>query len=226
MLFCNTTQCHRCLRFWGSMQVPCWLQECPPELLQENWMFILSTISHLQCRFTEFGSTSNQPHNRRPRVLHRVGELFADINIVNRVLHGGGGVMVWAGISYRQWTQLHFIDGNLYAQRSRDEILMLIIIQLICRHHLMFQHDNARPHVPRICTQFLEAENVAVHPWPAYSPDVRFSGSTCKTAFPAISSNFAQPLKWLIPQSTAWSTLCEWDVSRYMRQMVFTPDTD
>uniref|UniRef100_A0A8K9XEM3 Uncharacterized protein n=1 Tax=Oncorhynchus mykiss TaxID=8022 RepID=A0A8K9XEM3_ONCMY len=24
----------------------------------------------------------------------------------------------------------------------------------------MFQHDNARPHVARICTQFLEAENI------------------------------------------------------------------
>jgi hypothetical protein len=27
------------------------------------------------------------------------------------------GVMVWAGISYRQQTQLHLIDGNLNAQR-------------------------------------------------------------------------------------------------------------
>uniref|UniRef100_A0AAZ3QA78 Tc1-like transposase DDE domain-containing protein n=1 Tax=Oncorhynchus tshawytscha TaxID=74940 RepID=A0AAZ3QA78_ONCTS len=36
----------------------------------------------------------------------------------------------------------------------------------------MFQHDNARPHVARICTQFLEAENVPVLPWPAFSPDM------------------------------------------------------
>ncbi len=28
----------------------------------------LSTISHLQWRFGEFNSTSNRPHNRRPRV--------------------------------------------------------------------------------------------------------------------------------------------------------------
>ncbi len=27
-----------------------------------------STISHLQRRFREFGSTSNRPHNRRPRI--------------------------------------------------------------------------------------------------------------------------------------------------------------
>ncbi len=39
-------------------------------------------------------------------------------------------------------------------------------------HHLMLQHDNARTHVARICTQFLEAENIPVLAWPAYSPDM------------------------------------------------------
>ncbi len=39
-------------------------------------------------------------------------------------------------------------------------------------HHLMLQHDNARPHVARICSQFLEAENIPVLAWPAYSPDM------------------------------------------------------
>jgi hypothetical protein len=39
-------------------------------------------------------------------------------------------------------------------------------------HHLMFRHDNARLCDARICTQFLEAENVPVLPWPAYSPDM------------------------------------------------------
>jgi hypothetical protein len=41
-----------------------------------------------------------------------VGKRFADVNVGNRVLHGGGGDMVWA-ISYGQQTQLHFIDGYL-----------------------------------------------------------------------------------------------------------------
>ena len=58
------------------------------------------------------------------------------------------------------------------AQRYRDGILRLIDVLFICRHHLMFQHDNARPHVARIFTQFQEAENVPVLPWPAYSPDM------------------------------------------------------
>ena len=37
------------------------------------------------------------------------------------------------------------------------------------RLHLIFQHDNAQPHVARISTQFLEAEKVPVLPWPAFS---------------------------------------------------------
>ena len=34
-------------------------------------------------------------------------------------------------------------------------------------------HDNARPHVARICRQFLNRNNVNVLPWPAASPDMK-----------------------------------------------------
>ncbi|ROI47935.1 Transposable element Tc1 transposase [Anabarilius grahami] len=108
----------------------------------------------------------------RQHVWRRVGERFADVNVVDRVAHGGGGVMVWAGICYGQRTQVHFIDGILNAQRNRDEILRPIVVPFIHDHHLMLQHDNARPHVARICTQFLEAENILVLAWPACSPDM------------------------------------------------------
>jgi hypothetical protein len=105
-----------------------------------------STIRRLQCHFREFVSTSNQKHNYRTHVWHCVGKQFTDVNHVNRVPHGGGGVMVWAGIRYRQQTQLHFINGNLNAQRYRDEILRPIVMPFIPHHHLMFQHDNAWPY--------------------------------------------------------------------------------
>ncbi|KAL0159085.1 hypothetical protein M9458_047161, partial [Cirrhinus mrigala] len=82
------------------------------------------------------------------------------------------GVMVWAGVCYGQQTQVDFIDGVLNAQRCRDEILRPTVVPFIHDHHLMLQHDNAWPHVARICTQFLEAENIPVLAWPTYSPDM------------------------------------------------------
>ncbi len=102
-----------------------------------------------------------------------MGERFADVNVVDRVVaHGGGGVMVWAGVCYGQRTQVHFIEGILNAHRYRDEILRPIVVPFIPDHHLMLQHDYARPNVARICTQFLEAENIPVLAWPAYLPDM------------------------------------------------------
>ncbi len=105
----------------------------------------------------------------RQHVYHCVGERFADVNVVARVAHGGSGVIVWAGVCYGQRTQVHFIDGILNAQRYRDEILRPIVVPFIHYHHLMLQHDNARPHVARICTQ---VENIPGLAWPAYSPDM------------------------------------------------------
>ncbi len=80
--------------------------------------------------------------------------------------------MVWAGVCYGKRTQVHFIDCILNAQRYHDEIRKLIVVPCIPDHHLMLQHDNARPHVAMICTQFPEAENIPVLAWPAYSLDM------------------------------------------------------
>ncbi len=178
--------------------------------------------------FTDESRFSLYRADGRQRVWLRVGERFADVNVVDRVAHGGGGVMVWAGVSYEQRTQVHFIDGILNAERYRDEILRPIVVPFIHDHHLMLQHDDARPHVARICTQLLEAENIPVHAWPAYSPDMspiehvlealdRHIRQCVPENGILISSNFTQPLKrsgptFHRPQSTTWSTLCKGDV--------------
>ncbi len=120
--------------------------------------------------FTDESQFSLYRADGRQRVWHWVGERFADVNVVDRMAHSGGGGMVWAGVCYGQWTRVHFIDDILNAQRYRDEILRPILVPFIHDHHLMLQHDNARPHVARICTQFMEAENIPVLAWPAYSP--------------------------------------------------------
>ncbi len=44
-----------------------------------------STISHLQRRFREFGSTSNRAHNRRPRVITPAQDLHIQHNLQDRL---------------------------------------------------------------------------------------------------------------------------------------------
>ncbi len=147
--------------------------------------------------------------------------------------------MVWAGVCYGQRTQVHFIDGILNAQRYRDEILSPIVVSFIHDHHLMLQHDNARPHVASVdnswklkTSQFLHGQHThqTCHPLSMFG---MLLIGVCDSAFQflPISSNSAQPLKrsgptFHRPQSTTRSTLCEGEVLHCMRQMVVTPDTD
>ncbi len=89
--------------------------------------------------FTDESRFSLYRADGRQSVWRRVGEQFADVNVVDQVAHGGGGVMVWAGVCYGQRTQVHFIDGILNAQRYRDEILRPIVVPFVHDYHLMLQ---------------------------------------------------------------------------------------
>ncbi len=157
-------------------------------------------------------------------------------------------VGLWYGQAYvmDNGQQVHFIDGILKAPRYFDEILRPIVVPFIHDHHLMLQHDNALPHVARICTQFLEAETSQFlhgqhshrtythrtcppfeHVWDALDRRIR----QCVPVPANIQQLFAQPLKRSGPTfhrllSTTWSTLCEGDVLHCVRQMGITPDTD
>ena len=64
-----------------------------------------------------------------------------------------------------------FVNGSLNAQRYRDEILLQRVRPFIS-HGGRFQHDNARPHVARICRDYLANENIEVISWPALSFDM------------------------------------------------------
>ncbi|MCJ8746846.1 hypothetical protein PDJAM_G00146480 [Pangasius djambal] len=88
---------------------------------------------------------------------------------------GGGSVMVWGGISMEEHTDLYRLDnGTLTAIRYRDEILGPIVRPYAgaVGPGFLLVHDNAQPHVARVCRQFLEDEGIDTIEWPQRSPDL------------------------------------------------------
>ena len=105
--------------------------------------------------------------------FRRRGERFADNCLIERDQFGGGSVMVWGGIMGRRIINLIVVQGNLNAQGYINQILQPEAVPFLQRHRpAILMHDNARPHVARICLQFLNRNNVNVLPWPAVSPDM------------------------------------------------------
>ena len=141
--------------------------------------------------------------------------------------------LVWAGISYGQWTQLHFVDGNLNVTRFWGPLLchssatITSCFSMII--HVPVSHGSVHNSWKLKMSHFFHTQQTC-HPLSMFGvlwTNVYDSGFQ----FRPISSNFTQPLKrsgttFHGPQSTAWSTLCKGDVSHSMRQMVVTPDSD
>ena len=111
-------------------------------------------------------------HDGRIRVFRR-GERFSDNCLIERDRFSVGSVMVWGGIMGRRKTNLIVVQGSLSAQGYINQILRPEAVPFLQRHGTaILMHDNARPHVARICRQFLKRNNVNVLPWPAVSPDM------------------------------------------------------
>ena len=108
----------------------------------------------------------------RRRLYRRRGERFADACVFDRDRYGGGSVMVWGGISHGVKSPLIVLPGNLTAVRYRDGILRPVAVPLVQQHQMTFQHDNARPHVARVCQDFLANNNIVPLDLPPYSPDL------------------------------------------------------
>ena len=124
--------------------------------------------------FSDESRFSLQRSDRRQRVYRRLGERYSNacVREVDRNGGRGGSVMVWGGISHGVKTPLVVIQGNITAVRYRDQVLMPHVLPLVNAHNLTFQHDNARPHVARVCRDFLNQNNVQVLDWFPYSPDL------------------------------------------------------
>lgn len=115
----------------------------------------------------------------RVRVWRRRGERYADRNVLERDAWGGPSVMIWAGIGLN--TRLGAMcfqnvgqgrGHGVTAERYIDQVLRPHVVPFFARHpHHIFQQDNARPHVARATTDFLQQHNIEILPWPALSPD-------------------------------------------------------
>ena len=107
------------------------------------------------------------------RIYMRRGERFALYCVLEHNRLGGGGIMVWAGISADQKTALRVVRGRLNAIAFCDTILQPHVLPFMAQHRLqLFQQDNARPHVARVTLDLLRQQLVNTLPWPSLSPDL------------------------------------------------------
>ncbi|GFV60335.1 transposable element Tcb2 transposase [Trichonephila clavipes] len=91
------------------------------------------------------------------------------------VRFGGGGVLVYGGISIDGRTDLYIIrDGPLTANRYRDEILRPIVVTYAAAigDDFILMDDNCRPHRANLVKDFLFEEGIVRIEWPACSPDM------------------------------------------------------
>ena len=75
MQFNHTAQSHRCREFWGKRAVVMLTAGMSTRAVARQLNVHFSTISCLQRHFREFDSTSNRPHNHRPRVTTAAQDL-------------------------------------------------------------------------------------------------------------------------------------------------------
>ncbi|KAI4878144.1 hypothetical protein NFI96_028402, partial [Prochilodus magdalenae] len=113
--------------------------------------------------------------DRRDRLWRHPGECYAACNIIQHDWFGGGSVTVWGGISLEGHTDLYRLDnGTLTAIRYQNEILGPLVRPYAgaVGPGFLLVHNNARPHVARVCRQFLENERIDTIDWPTGSPDL------------------------------------------------------
>ncbi|GFU18202.1 transposable element Tcb2 transposase [Trichonephila clavipes] len=107
--------------------------------------------------FSDESRFSVHPDNKRIFIWRDRGSRNNPAFVHESVRFGGGGMLVYSGISIDRRTDLYIIrDGPLTAHRYREEILRPIVA----------------PHRANLVEDFLFEEEIVRMEWPACSPDM------------------------------------------------------
>ncbi|GFT95784.1 transposable element Tcb2 transposase [Trichonephila clavipes] len=113
--------------------------------------------------------------NKRVFIWSECGSWNNPASMHESVIFGGGGVMVYGGISIDGRTDLYIIrDGPLTARRYSDEILRPIVAPYAAAivDDFILMDDNCLPHRANLMEDFLFEEGILRMEWPASSPDM------------------------------------------------------
>ncbi|GFW70937.1 transposable element Tcb2 transposase [Trichonephila clavipes] len=115
------------------------------------------------------------PDNRRILIWRDRGSRNNPPFVHESVRFGGGGVLVYGGISIDGRTDPYIIrDGPLTARRYRDEILRPVVVPYAAAigYDFILMDDNCRPHRANLVEDSLFEEGIVRMEWPACSPDM------------------------------------------------------
>ncbi|GFV58604.1 transposable element Tc1 transposase [Trichonephila clavipes] len=125
--------------------------------------------------FSDESRFSVHPDNRRIFIWRDRGSRNNPAFVDESVRFGGGGVLVYSGISIDGRTDLYIIrDGPLTARRYRDEIFRPIVVSYAeaIADYFILMDDNCRPHRAYLVEDFLFEERIVRMEWPACFPDM------------------------------------------------------
>ncbi|GFT28081.1 transposable element Tcb2 transposase [Trichonephila clavipes] len=117
---------------------------------------------------------SVHPDNKRIFIWRYCGSRNNPAFVHESVIFGGGGVLVYGGISIDGRTDLYIIrDGSLTARRYSGEILRPIVVPYAAAigDDFILMDDNSRPHRANLVEDSLFEEGIVRMEWPACSPD-------------------------------------------------------
>jgi transposase len=155
---CKLTEIHKLSRLLWAQNHENWLQEWDDCIFSDEAEIIMG----------RFGLQFVRRYS---------GERYDEKCIKTIPNRSTASVSIWAAISTRGITNLHFIEGRLNARRYVDDILAANLLPF-CETHFdqnhafTFQQDNSPVHTARIVRQWLTANNLNVMDWPSISPDI------------------------------------------------------